>query len=286
MLENGIDGKMYWAMKSLYCQNEARVKINNQMTDWFSCTYGVRQGDTLSPTLFSIFINDLASIINRLNKGINIGNSQISILLYANDVVLLADSEAKLQEMLDHLHEWSTKWKISINKQKSKVIHLCKRNIEQSNHVFKVGPLIINYTDKYKYLGTYFSEFLSFEENAEILSESAGRALGAIVSKLKRNNFMGYSMYTKLYDMCVAPIIDYSSEIWGYKNYCKTNVVQNRAMRIFLCVHRFAPVAGLEGDMAWLSPQFRRWLKMLWYWNRLVKMDNNRCTKAVFNWAL
>ena len=98
---------------------------------------------------------------------------------------------------------------------------------------------------------------------------------------------MGYSAYTKLYDMCVTPIIDYSSEIWGYKNYCKTNVVQNRAMRIFLGVHRFAPVAGLEGDMAWLSPQFRirRWLKMLRYWNRLVKMNNNRCTKAVFNWA-
>ena len=137
----------------------------------------------------------------------------------------------------------------------------------------------------YKYLGIYFSEFLTFEENAEILSESAGRALGAIVSKLKRNNFMGYSTYTKLYDMCVAPIIDYSSEIWGYKNYCQTNVVQNRAMRIFLGVHRFAPVAGLEGDMAWLSPQLRRWLKMLCYWNRLVKMDNNRCTKAVFIWA-
>ena len=66
---------------------------------------------------------------------------------------------------------------------------------------------MINYTDKYKYLGIYFSEFLSFEENAEILSESAGKALGVIVSKLKRNNFMGYYTYTKLYMICVLLLL-------------------------------------------------------------------------------
>ena len=74
-----------------------------------------------------------------------------------------------------------------------------------TDHLFKVGPLAISYIDKYRYLGVFFLEFLSFEENAEILSKSNGRALGAIVSKLKRNNFMRLSTYTKLYDMCVAP---------------------------------------------------------------------------------
>jgi hypothetical protein len=68
---------------------------------------------------------------------------------------------------------------------------------------------------------------------------------------------MAYSTYTKLYKACVVPVMDYSSEIWGFKNYTKPNVIQNRAMRIFLGVHRFAPVAGLEGDMAWVSPQHR-----------------------------
>jgi len=118
VLESGVDGKMYWAIKSLYSQNEACVKVKDQRTDWFGCRYGVRQGDTLSPTLFSVFINDLVSLVNALNKGINQGNSQISIPLYAEDGVLLADSEAKLQEMLNQLYHWSAKWKIFINKSK------------------------------------------------------------------------------------------------------------------------------------------------------------------------
>ena len=63
------------------------------------------------------------------------------------------------------------------------------------------------------------------------------------------------------------------------------NNLQNRAMRVFLGVHRFSPVAGLEGDMAWLAPQFRRWLNMLLFWNRLVSMDSDRLTKKVYDWT-
>ena len=45
-IESGIDGKVYWAIKSLYNMNVACVKVNNHLTDWFNCFYGVRQGDT------------------------------------------------------------------------------------------------------------------------------------------------------------------------------------------------------------------------------------------------
>ena len=68
------------------------------------------------------------------------------------------------------------------------------------------------------------------------------------------------------------------------KNFSKPNLIQNRAMRIFIGVHRFAPVAGLEGDMAWMSPQYRRWLSMLRLWNRLVCMDTDRLTKRTFDY--
>jgi len=108
-LEGGVDEKMYWAIKSLYSQNNACVKVSDQRKDWFGCRYGVRQGDTLSPIAFSIFINDLVSLVNARNEGIGLGDSKKAILLYAEDVVLLADSEAKLQEMLSQLYHWSAK---------------------------------------------------------------------------------------------------------------------------------------------------------------------------------
>ena len=66
------------------------------MTDWFRSDAGVRQGDTLSPTLFSLYINDLAVAIKGLNIGVKLGNELVSILLYADDMVLLSESEADI----------------------------------------------------------------------------------------------------------------------------------------------------------------------------------------------
>ncbi len=62
---------------------------------------GLKQGDTLSPTLFGIFINDIVREINDLNLGVKIGNKKLSILLYADDIVLLSDTENGLQAMLN-----------------------------------------------------------------------------------------------------------------------------------------------------------------------------------------
>ena len=73
-------------------------------TDWFNVTSCVRQGDTLSPILFSLFINELAVGFKNLNLGIYIGG-KLSILLYADDIVLMSESEENLQKILDYCHK-------------------------------------------------------------------------------------------------------------------------------------------------------------------------------------
>ena len=71
LLTYGIDGKTYFIIKSLYQNTDACVKVNAFFTEWFRTLFGVRQGDSLSPTLFSLFINDLVQGLKELGLGVH-----------------------------------------------------------------------------------------------------------------------------------------------------------------------------------------------------------------------
>ena len=102
-----IDGKRYKAIQNnLYHHTETYIKINHMLSDRFFVRNGIRQGDNLSPTMFSLFVNELAKEIKAMNLRIEIGNRIVSILLYADDVVLLAPREIDLQRLLDKLSIW------------------------------------------------------------------------------------------------------------------------------------------------------------------------------------
>ena len=60
LLGHNIQGKMYNAVKSILSNTKSCVQLENDVsTNWFDNVCGVRQGDSLSPTLFSLYINDL-----------------------------------------------------------------------------------------------------------------------------------------------------------------------------------------------------------------------------------
>ena len=284
LLLNNIDGKVYNSVKSIYAETSACIRINSTRTDWFYCKSGVKQGDNCSPTLFSIFIDDLVKEINNLGLGVSVGDVKVSALLYADDIALVSLTEEDMQQLLDTLHDWCKRWRVLINTDKSKVVHFRRGRRQRTEFVFKVGDNILEVTEKYKYLGVIFSEKGDFSLNATNLAKGGGRALGSIITKLRNLKEFGINTYEKLYHSCVVPILDYQSSVWGYKDYSDIDSVQNRSIRYFLGVHRFAPKLAINGDVGWMPSTERRWYNMLRYWNRLVNMDDSRICKKVFLW--
>jgi len=279
-----IHGKFYNTIKCLLLQSASKIRINNFYTDWFHVSSGVRQGDTLSPTLFSMYINDLVHDINRLSCGIDAGNSQIGILLYADDVVLIAPDEKNLQRQLNTVLEWCRKWRLSINETKSQVVHFRKKSMPKSFNNFTFGDKLLGTVSNYKYLGIFFNEFLDFSITAKVLADAGGRALGGIINKLKTLRNVHYSTFSKLYNTGVQPILSYAAAVWCYKNTDKCSTVQHRAIRYFLGVHRFTSNHAIEGDMGWAPSKVCLYMEMFRFWNRLVALPQNRLTKKIFNW--
>ena len=253
-------------------------------TDFFLTTTGVHQGDNLSPTLFALFINDLARELKELGIGVKINELVIPILLFADDVVLLAECEKDLQLLLDKLVQWCNKWKIKINESKSKIMHFRPKQYRLTDFVFNFSGNYIEMVSSYKYLGVMFDEHLTFEKCSQVLAESGSRALGSIISKFKTLKDCTFKTYEKLYNSGVAPILDYGSAIWGYKNYKCIDDTQNRAVRFFLGIHKFAPLLGVEGEVAWVPSLLRCHRSMISFWNRMLDMSDDRLTKIIFNW--
>jgi len=117
----GIRGKMWTVLKSIYSHVKSRVRFNNNLGNEFSCFLGVRQGESLSPFLFAMFLNDIIEhlILNGFN-GIDMYMTKLFLLLYADDIVIFADNAEELQKGLDVLHVYCQRWKLKINAQKRK----------------------------------------------------------------------------------------------------------------------------------------------------------------------
>ena len=90
---------------------------------------------------------------------------------------------------------------MAVNIDKTQIIHFRKKSTIQTAYEFHLGSIPIQKVSRYKYLGVIFDEFLNFEENAALLSNSAGRALGAIKTKLKYLKECGF--YTFNMTLCL-----------------------------------------------------------------------------------
>ena len=106
---------------------------------------------------------------------------------------------------------------------------------------FRFGNNVLELVPKFRYLGVIFDENLNFNECVGTLADSAGRALGNVISKFSSFKNIMFSTFTKLFDTTVWPIINYCSSVWSYKRHQYATKIQNRACRYFLGVHKNAP---------------------------------------------
>ena len=286
LMSLGIHGKIIHAVQSLYRSVECCVKVNDHLTDWFPVRNGVKQGSVLSPTLFSIYVNDLANEICNMQCGVDIDGMNISIMLYADDIVLLSDSEVNLQLMIDKLNDWCHKWRLTVNEAKTKVLHFRSQNEIRSDYVFKCGDKTIEYECSYKYLGFWINEFLDITKSIKEITKSASRALGAVYTKFLYAGGMTYDVYMKLINTIVEPVLFYCAGIWGHRYFREIDTVLNKACRYFLGTSKNASNLATRGDMGLHSCYVKQKLEMVRLWCRMKQMPENRLSSVVHKWSL
>ena len=205
----------------MYTNTTNIVKVNELLTDDFSSAQGVKQGDNLSPTGFNIFINELLRKLECRKEGVRIRNEVINCLAYADDIVLICESEQDLQTLLNVVNDWCKKWSVTVNTSKTKIIHFRKRGHERTSYPLELNNTALEVVTKYKYLGTWMTEHFDCTKNVNMLSAAGSRALWSVIGKTKDNYDLSFGSFTKLIEACVLPIIDYGSEVWCQGTDCR-----------------------------------------------------------------
>ena len=120
--EYQLKGKMWRVINNMYDKVESSVLVETNNTDFFTIEVGVRQGCILSPILFLLFINGLVEEIKKSGKGVLYGKVKIAILLFADDIVLIAENREDLEILMEITNEYSKKWRFDFNYDKSAVV--------------------------------------------------------------------------------------------------------------------------------------------------------------------
>jgi len=116
-----IPGTLLKVMVDIYTQHKILIKFNNKLSKLVEINKGVHQGYPLSPTLFNIYLD---KIITKWQKqditGIKLSkNQQLSLLLFADDQVIVTDTEDNLQKIAHKLNQLITEYGLTIPVQKT-----------------------------------------------------------------------------------------------------------------------------------------------------------------------
>ncbi|HEY6436402.1 MAG TPA: reverse transcriptase family protein, partial [Ignavibacteriaceae bacterium] len=153
----GVSSKFLKLIRSLYSHTKACVK--GQETQFFDILAGVQQGAPLSPSFFALILNDLDKELRSNNTGyVTLQKFKIYSLLFADDLVLFAESPKKLLHSLAVLYDYTQKWGFKINSSKSNIMIFRNSGSFTDNTVWKLGRSgqLLQVVDQYKYLGVWF----------------------------------------------------------------------------------------------------------------------------------
>ena len=120
-------------MTSMNSSIKVSLSYNSYVSTPFSTSIGPKQGDILSTMFFNLFLNDLPVLLEKHrtqseeSESLELFNTQISYLLFADDLKIFSLTKGGLQEKLDFLEKYCRQWHLSPNLKKTKVIILNKQ---------------------------------------------------------------------------------------------------------------------------------------------------------------
>ena len=249
----GITGdSLNWIM-SLLTNRKQAVIVNGSRSSWMPVSSGVPQGSVIGPALFLLYINDINT------------NIQSKMRLFADDSViyrqiLSEEDHATLQQDLNILADWSTKWLMGFNIKKCAILTITRKR-NPSMYQYTLLNEAIPRTECYKYLGINISKDLRWNTHCQSTLLKANKTLGLLRRTLSP---CSKDVKARAYQALVRPQLEYGAEAWN--PYSSTTIqrleqVQKAAARfVYRDYRRSTSASALVLSLHWDLLHTRRLL--------------------------
>ena len=153
----GINEQNVRVLQRLYEGQQASVRVDGSLSDWFAIEKGVRQGCLVSPVSFNCYSEHIMreSADDLTWIGVTFSGHTINNLRYADDIVLIAQSPQALQTLLNKVEAISREYGLEINTKKTQVMAITpqKKRITISDQ-----GNVLEQVETFKYLGAIIAE--------------------------------------------------------------------------------------------------------------------------------
>ena len=267
----------------MYGKMTTKVRTQDGATETFPLSMGLMQGECLSPSLFSIYINDIDTQIDCIeDMGIHINGVKISILKYADDLVLISQSISGLQKGLNELHRYCHENKLTVNSSKSKLMYFSKTIKKKLPNVhYNINEL--EWVDSFKYLGITFSRRHTMKCAIEPLCQQARRAQTVLDLHALRHPTLSVEHMLKLFDTLIKPVLTFDCEVWGTGNCDLVDKFYIGFLKKLLGVkpNTNTSMVYAETGCAPMSTYIKK--MMIKYWIKIIGNTDNKLIHAAYN---
>ena len=156
LLELGTPEHVWALIREWYSGDSACIFMGGKQSTWFDTTLGVKQGDVASPILYSVFINPVVAALQCGGVDLFDGRPPLRILLFADDMCVLAEDADALQRMLDVVSAFAdaNRFKVSTGVEQTKsMVMIYGDSWPLVAPSFSLCGDVLPFTDTYVYLG-------------------------------------------------------------------------------------------------------------------------------------
>lgn len=233
------------------------VSIDGILSQSINIVSGVPQGSVLGPLLFSLYINDLPSVIQHCQIHMFADDVQLYICsssLHINELVQMMNAD--LQRILN----WSNNNLLPINAGKTKAICITRKRLSDPKPFIFLGKDLIDYVDRVVNLGFVLTSDLEWDSQ---VNHICSKVYGSLRQLKLSSSMLSRDIKLKLFKSLVLPHFIYGAEFLlnaSARSIDRLRVALNSCVRYVFNLSRFSSVRHLQNQL--LGCSLKDFLKM------------------------